>query len=325
MCGCRTRRDPIRSCSSAATGDADFGPAAVFDSGLGRSWLDCRLEWFAAHLCGTGAAQRTRADLFVMGSGAVRRTAAGHLAAGGRWQTFPGWPVPGTLPLRLRLGGELQAESEPLLLADPAHPVPAIGGALTSGQPVFAGGAYDQRELPGFFGSDGSGRPLGDRPDVLSFASRPLQAELTLIGAVRLRLWVRSDAPDCDLAATLIDEHPSNRDYPHGYRLNLCSGIARASARTGTRTLLGPEEIAEITVDLHPTAARLRAGHRIRLEIAGSRFPQFDVNPNTGAPAAAPGPRRIARTRILTSPLHPSHLEVSYVPHHTASAAHPVD
>jgi len=36
---------------------------------------------------------------------------------------------------------------------DPADPVPTIGGSLTSGQPVFEGGAFDQREDARFFGA----------------------------------------------------------------------------------------------------------------------------------------------------------------------------
>ena len=36
---------------------------------------------------------------------------------------------------------------------DPRHPVPTIGGALSSGEPVMRGGAYDQREGPRFFGA----------------------------------------------------------------------------------------------------------------------------------------------------------------------------
>ena len=38
-----------------------------------------------------------------------------------------------------------------------AHrPAPTIGGSIISGLPVFVGGAFDQREAPGFFGSAGS-------------------------------------------------------------------------------------------------------------------------------------------------------------------------
>lgn len=307
-------------------GDADFGQEAVFDGSIASSWRDCRIDWFAEHLLETGTAGKTRADIFVMGAGTGARTSDGRIDAGGTWQTFPSWPVPEARELSLRLGaggtlttaGEPQdgEASAPVLVADPARPVPTIGGALTSGQPIFSGGVFDQREQAGFFGSDGSGRSLADREDVLTFRTAPLEEDLTLIGPVRLRVWVRSDGPDCDIAATLIDEHPPSADWPEGFALNLCHGITRVRYRESFTypRLLEDGEIAEVTVEVFPTAALLRAGHRLRLDLAGSRFPHFDVNPNTGAAEGVPGPGRVAHTEIFTDDARPSQLEISVLP-----------
>jgi len=35
---------------------------------------------------------------------------------------------------------------------------------------------------------------------------------------------------------------------------------------------------------MRPVANRFKAGHRIRIDIASSNFPRFDVNPGTGEP-----------------------------------------
>ena len=38
----------------------------------------------------------------------------------------------------------------------------------------------------------------------------------------------------------------------------------------------------EVTLDLWSVSHLFREGHRIRLDVSSSSFPQFDVNPNTG-------------------------------------------
>ena len=50
--------------------------------------------------------------------------------------------------------------------ADPRNPVPTIGGALSSGEPVMRGGAYDQRTGPKVFGAKPPYAPLAPRPGI---------------------------------------------------------------------------------------------------------------------------------------------------------------
>ena len=42
-----------------------------------------------------------------------------------------------------------------------------------------------------------------------------------------------------------------------------------------------------VEVELFPTANLFRAGHRIRLDVASSEFPHYDLNPQTGEPEGA--------------------------------------
>ncbi|MBW7401944.1 antibiotic hydrolase, partial [Escherichia coli] len=81
---------------------------------------------------------------------------------------------------------------------DPRNPVPTIGGALTSGQPVFEGGGFDQREDARFFGVRQPGLPLAARDDVLVFQTEPLPEALAVAGPVSVRLHISSDCPDTD-------------------------------------------------------------------------------------------------------------------------------
>jgi putative CocE/NonD family hydrolase len=45
---------------------------------------------------------------------------------------------------------------------------------------------------------------------------------------------------------------------------------------------LAPGEVTDFRIQLGPTACRFLKGHRIRLEITSSDFPNFDRNHNTG-------------------------------------------
>jgi len=63
-----------------------------------------------------------------------------------------------------------------------------------------------------------------------------------------------------------------------------------------------------VTVACFPVANLFRRGHRLRLDIAGSNFPHFDVNPNSGAPEGSFADPRRAAVRIFADRSRPSHL-----------------
>jgi putative CocE/NonD family hydrolase len=45
-----------------------------------------------------------------------------------------------------------------------------------------------------------------------------------------------------------------------------------------------PGQVYEVEIELPPISNLFARGHRIRIDIASSNFPRFDVNPNTGEP-----------------------------------------
>ena len=71
---------------------------------------------------------------------------------------------------------------------------------------------------------------------------------------------------------------------------------------------LEPGVATEIEVDLWSTAIVFNAGHRIRVSIAGSNFPRFEVNPNHGGDLNGDDPPVIAYPEILFGPDHPSRI-----------------
>jgi hypothetical protein len=221
------------------------------------------------------------------------------------------WPLPQTqwtkfyLHSDRSLGRETPHDgAKPLdYLSDPRNPVPTIGGALSSGEPVMRGGAYDQRKL-------------AERADVLAFSTPPLARDLEVTGPITVRLWITSDSPDTDFTAKLIDVHPPNEDYPNGFAMNLAEGILRCRYRDSWErpSPMVPGEVYAITIELFPTGNLFRPGHRLRLDVASSNFPHFDVNPNSGEPEGAMEHPRVAHNRVFADAARPSHIVLPIMP-----------
>ncbi len=295
-------------------GDVDFGPDAPIDSWAG-DWRAYRLRFFD-HVVKGAPLDEPAVRLFMMGGGSGRRTPEGHLDHGGRWISAEDWPPPGVVLTPYHLHGDMRldpqapaAEAAPLSYdADPANPVPTIGGNLTSLDPVAFGGSFDQVEDEKFFGCRAPYLPLASRADVLAFQTAPLAAPLQIAGPVEAELWVATDAPDTDFTAKLIDVHPPSADYPRGYAMILTDGIVRLryAEDPATPRLRNPGEIVRIIVTLFPTANLFLPGHRLRLDIASSNFPKFDVNPNTGEPEGMATRKRIATNTVFVDASRPS-------------------
>jgi hypothetical protein len=230
--------------------------------------------------------------------------AAGELNAPGNvWVELDDWPpAAGTVPYYLTPSGGLLSQrvfsGQVELPIDPANPVPTRGGAelfpdlVVDGRPMGAGPA-DQRTVEA-------------RTDVLEFSTSLLIEPVTVMGRVKVRLWVVPDTPDLDLAVRLTDV------YPDGRSMLVTDGIARARMRCGDdrECLLTPGLATEITIDLWSTAIVFNAMHRIRIDISGSNAPRFEVNPNDGRDLNLGGPGVVARPKILMDAQHPSRLEL---------------
>jgi sugar lactone lactonase YvrE len=143
---------------------------------------------------------------------------------------------------------------------DPRDPVPTLWSAA-----MFTGPA-DQR-------------PLAERRDVLVYQSPPLEAHVEAIGYPEVTLWAASSCPDTDFFARLIDVAPDGR------AIDVTAGMVRARHRHSLERaeFLTPNEPVEFRIRLRPTAHRFLPGHRIRLDVTSSDFPNYDRNHNTAA------------------------------------------
>ena len=252
---------PYTTPTSRGAGDIDFGPSALIDLS------ETLLRWFDYWLkdVDNGIMDEPSVTIFTLGEN--------------RWQHLSDWPPPNMRQVRYFLHsdggantlngngslssvppGQEQADS---YVYDPNDPVPSLGGNnLTVDM-----GVQDQR-------------PVEERPDVLVYTSEPFTQVLEITGPMSVTLWASSSAVDTDFTAKLIDVHPD------GYAQNLLNGIIRARYRdsASTPTLMEAGKPYQFTIDLWATSNVFLPGHRLRLEISSSHFPEFDRNLNTGEP-----------------------------------------
>lgn len=305
-------------------GDVDFGPQAPLDGNIAPDYVTLRRDWFDRYLLGKDVADHLASPvtIFVMGGGSGRRTPEGRLDHGGRWRNEATWPPADVTNHRyyLHADGRLdsvipQRASTLDYLADPADPVPTIGGAIASGAPVMDAGAFDQRTTPEIFGARAPFGPLADRADVLVFETGPLATDIEVTGSVTAHLFVSSSAPDSDFTIKLIDVHPPSADYPEGYAMNLAHGILRARFRNSFEKPepMEPDRIYGITIRAFPTSNLFLAGHRIRIDVASSNFPHFDVNPNSNWRDSTARPQ-IAHNYVHLGGARASHILLPIVP-----------
>ena len=312
--------------STTHSGDVEFGSAATLDADAGMDIFACRLRWFDRHVkqTHTSGPPEPKVRLFVMGGGSGRKTPEGRLDHGGRWRSESDWPIPDQQPTAYYLSatGQLStatpaAASDPVTFQfNPEHPVPTIGGTLTSGEPLMRGGGFDQREGPDVYGARQPYLPLEARPDVLVFQTEPLTDDIEVTGPIEANLWISSDAVDTDFTIKLIDLYPPNESYPEGYALNLTDGILRCRYRDAWSepAPMTPGQIYRIRITAFPTSNLFKRGHRIRLDVSSSNFPHFDVNPNTGAPEGTGLARRVAQNTVYMDTGRPSHLVLPLIP-----------
>jgi putative CocE/NonD family hydrolase len=315
-------------------GEAEFGPEAAID------FFTFEQRWFDHWLKGidNGVDREPPVRIFVMGGGDAHKTPEGRLYVGGYWRNETEWPLARArqMPYYLHAGGILSRE-KPIAEApssyqfDPTHPVPTLGGNISShnappshrntisrpgdSNNLMEQGAYDQRCRLEIWTCDDT-RPLSARNDVLVFQSKPLEEDMEVTGRLIAHLWASSSAPDTDFTAKLIDVYPPNPDFPAGVDLNVADSIVRARYRDSLEhaSLMKPGTVYPFTIEMYPTSLVFKKGHRIRLDISSSNFPRFDVNPNTGEALNDNRRWATAVNTVYHDAEHPSHIVLPLIP-----------
>jgi len=264
-------------------GDFDFGlNAEVNVRRMQIRWFDCWLKGID-----NGVAREPAVRYFVMGSG--------------KWKSAETWPPQDLDRIELHLAssgdahvpngsGALVHEPQENGLPDtytydPFNPVPTL---------------WD----PACFYNVSDHRRLDYRNDILRYCTAPLEEDIEVVGNPEAILYAASSAPDTDFFVRLAD------DDPNGPAMEVCYGMVRARHRNGldTEELLTPGEVTQFRIRMGITACCFRKGHRIRLEVSSSDFPNFDRNHNMGKNDLLDAEMVTAQQTVYHSPQHPSSL-----------------
>ena len=311
--------------SLSYSGEVDFGAAAPLDGNLAHDYDDFRLAWFDAWFKGleNDVEKQPPVLIFVMGGGDGRINEQGRLNHGGYWRFENEWPLARAkyANFHLHADGSLSeevpaADAPPSRYQfDPDHPVPTIGGNMSSGPGILDPGAYHQAERPDRLGSREPYLPLSSRHDVLVFQTPPLDDDVEITGPITVNLWISSSAVDTDFTAKLLDIYPPCEDYPDGFDMNISDSIMRARFRDSWEEpeLMTPGQIYKLSFPLYPTSNLFKKGHRIRVDVSSSNFPRFDVNPNTGEPLGRSLRKEVAVNAVYHDREHPSHVVLPVV------------
>ncbi len=257
---------------SSKVGGVDFGKSAAMDI------AQTEIRWFDHWLKGKAnvVSKDAPVRIFVMGAN--------------QWRDEQEWPpnraTAHTLYLHSNghantptgdghLVHEVPAVAHDRYRYDPHDPVPTLWSANLFTLPA------DQA-------------PVAKRADILVYQTEPLTAAMEVTGYPEVILHAASSAPDTDFFARLIDVAPdgTNRD--------IASGMVRARYRDGLEKpkLIKPGELIEYRIKLRPTANEFQPGHRVRLDITSSDFPNYDRNHNTAADPNADAELKVAEQTI---------------------------
>ncbi|HJQ19427.1 MAG TPA: CocE/NonD family hydrolase [Gemmatimonadaceae bacterium] len=262
-----------------SVGERAYGP----DGGI--DYDETVLRWMDHYVRGldNGVEHEKAVRFFVLGSN--------------RWLTSDRWPVPGTQAETLYFqpaGALARAQAEradtAVIVSDPLHPV----------RDAYAGtpGAHDYRDLV-------------NTPGTVTFETQPLDADLTVVGAIDAHVSVRIDSRDTDLWIMVFDVAPD------GTAFNLMSpGLEalRLSHRNGKRDLLRTGRPYDVQLSDLFTGNTFLRGHRIRVVLLPSFFPDFSRNLNTGDPESRSLRTRTAHITVYVGGGAPSFLVLPVLP-----------
>ena len=261
-----------------AGGDrSSFGDIA-FGSATGTAYRDeIEFPFFQRYLKEEGVWKEPKARVFATGSN--------------RWLSFDAWPPRDLHPRSLyfapahRLSftppdkAQGKGDAADSYVSDPAHPVPYIATASKSIRRDSSYMIADQRFA-------------ADRPDVLTYETTPLDADMTVVGPITADLFVSTTGTDSDWIVKVIDVYPADapesesatgRTQMAAYQMLVRADVMRGKFRNSFER---PEpflsgKVTKLKFDLPDVCHTFRKGHRLMVQVQSSWFPLVDRNPQT--------------------------------------------
>jgi putative CocE/NonD family hydrolase len=274
-----------------SVGDMGFG---ALSSGLGSQLSQYNITFFDKYVRGM-AVDLPIVRYFVMGRNV--------------WRDADAWPLPQTQwqryflhsqdPANSAAGNGLLNREKPgkekpdIYLYNPLDPVPTLG--CRGGTQLLRVPAGIQEQSPN-----------ERRQDVLCYSTEVLREDIEVTGPLSLHLFAATSAKDTDFVAKLVDVYPDGRAY------NVTTdGIIRARYRKSVfqPELVTPGEVNEYIINLEATSQLFRQGHRIRIDIMSSSFPEYDRNMNTGNPIGEDAKGTVAKQTIYHDSEYSSYID----------------
>ena len=101
--------------------------------------------------------------------------------------------------VKLQLNGSDDLNKFDSYISDPDNPVP------------YTPGVHEERNNEYMVEDQ---RFAAVRPDVISYATEPLQADVTITGRLKADLFISSTGTDADVIVKIIDVTPDSADHP---------------------------------------------------------------------------------------------------------------
>lgn len=166
---------------------------------------------------------------------------------------------------------------------DPNDPVFSRGGTGFLGPltPEIAPGSLFQKGMC-------------EREDVLSFTTPVFDDDQTIVGNIKLKLLVSTDANDTAFTAKLMDV------LPDGRAVNIRDSGTTLALRNDvkTRLLYEPNSLVEVNIEMWPIEWMIKKGHRVRLDISSSNFPAYNIHSNYAGNWAEQNQVKIAKQTV---------------------------
>lgn len=219
-----------------------------------------------------------------------------------RWHSMEQWPAESDRCMTLYLADgkdnvrplanderSLTEQDVVTFIYDPQNPVMSVGGeTLFTSEETRGSIAQPQ---PGY------------RDDVISYISEPMEDDVTIDGKIKAVIWMSTDVDDTSLAFKVSEI------LPDGTSVNIRSGIttlAYRNDRLGNRQRYTPGDVEELSIETLPILWQVKKGHRIRVDITSSNFPEYAIHSNYAGVWSLQSKTRIAHQKIFFGKKRPS-------------------
>jgi putative CocE/NonD family hydrolase len=230
--------------------------------------------FLAYHLKGKGNLDMPEALTF--------RTGVNH------WVRNDAWPPKQGIAARklyLRAGGKLSFDPPPAdgekeafdsYVSDPANPVPYRPRPIEINAGWTTWLVEDQRFVD-------------HRPDVLSWSTEPLTADVTVSGKIAAHLFASTTGSDSDWVVKLIDVYPEKYEAEPkmgSFQLMIAGDVLRGRYRNSREKPepIEPGAVTAYEIGFPANDHVFLKGHRIMVQVQSTWFPVIDRNPQHFVP-----------------------------------------